>query len=353
MIVSVVALILLAVSLIQTTEIPPKISMTVVKVGRNVTLQCPVSEMDGKFFSWYKQPLGYMVQAVATGNFVQQRLAKQFRNDRFKVTGGESRYFLTISNVSKEDEATYFCVNGTAYEQSFVTGIFLAVDDRSEQKSVYVEQSPGITSVQQGNSAILQCSLLSKSKKNPDPCPDENNVYWFRAGSGESHPSFIYTDHRNTTGEQKERSCVYRLSKTIQNSSDAGTYYCAVVTCGEILFGEGTKVETGPKLEPLVLGLVVVLACCVTVIAVLIYYVNQGVCRHCKGAKAASHYPRHHNSIVEPPSDMGGNFNEVNYAALDFSARDVKGVKKQRKKDHTLQECVYSAVNGDAHTHLN
>ncbi len=105
-----------------------------------------------------------------------------------------------------------------------------------------VKQRPETASVQPGGSVTLQCSLLSKNKEKVQ-CPGEQSVYWFRPGSGESHPSIIYT-HRNSSDEQEERSCVYSLSKTIQNSSDAGTYYCAVVTCGEILFGEGTKVET-------------------------------------------------------------------------------------------------------------
>uniref|UniRef100_A0A671Y4B9 Ig-like domain-containing protein n=1 Tax=Sparus aurata TaxID=8175 RepID=A0A671Y4B9_SPAAU len=46
--------------------------------------------------------------------------------------------------------------------------------------------------------------------------------------------------HRSDT----QKSCVYHFSKKV-SSSDAGTYYCAVATCGEILFGNGAKVETG------------------------------------------------------------------------------------------------------------
>ncbi|KAI3351503.1 hypothetical protein L3Q82_020346, partial [Scortum barcoo] len=115
--------------------------------------------------------------------------------------------------------------------------------DHNQQKSVIVKQSPETASVQPGGSVTLQCSLLSKNKENRVQCPGEHSVYWFRAGSGGLHPGIIYT-HRNSSDEEEERSCVYSLSKTIQNSSDTGTYYCAVATCGEILFGEGTTVET-------------------------------------------------------------------------------------------------------------
>lgn len=110
-------------------------------------------------------------------------------------------------------------------------------DHKNQQKSVHVRQSPQIESVQPGDPMTLQCSILSKGLQ----CPGEHSVYWFRAGSGKSHPSIIYT-HSHSSDEDKKRSCVYSLSKTMRESSDNGTYYCAVVTCGEILFGEGTKV---------------------------------------------------------------------------------------------------------------
>ncbi|KAF3838694.1 hypothetical protein F7725_010462 [Dissostichus mawsoni] len=117
---------------------------------------------------------------------------------------------------------------------------FLLLNHADQRKSVYVKQSPKTKSVQPGDSVTLECSLLSKNKENADQCPGEHNVSWFRSGSGESRPSIIYTHSE----EQKERSCVFSLSKTIHNSSDTGTYYCAVATCGQILFGEGTTVET-------------------------------------------------------------------------------------------------------------
>lgn len=52
--------------------------------------------------------------------------------------------------------------------------------------------------------------------------------------------------------DDTERRCIYHLSKTIQNLSDTGTYYCAVVTCGVILFGEGSKVDTSKYVQSLI-----------------------------------------------------------------------------------------------------
>ncbi|XP_038554921.1 uncharacterized protein LOC119888438 [Micropterus salmoides] len=271
-------------NLIQSADDPRPICLTVVEVGGNVTLHCPVSEKEGKFFHWYKQSLGYMVQSVAAGTFNRQTFTAQFNNSRFTVTEGQAEYLLTIRNVSKEDEATYLCQSGTPYSQSFVKGTFLAVNDRSQQKSVNVKQTPETASVQSGGTLTLQCSLPSKNKGNTSQCPGEHSVYWFRAESEKFYPSIIYTP-KKSSDEQVEKSCVYSLSKTIQSSSDAGTYYCAVVTCGEILFGEGTKVETRPELDSIVaIVLGALLACCVIVIVLLVFHINRiRVCKYCKG----------------------------------------------------------------------
>nr|XP_019949082.1 PREDICTED: uncharacterized protein LOC109633529 [Paralichthys olivaceus] len=260
-------------TLILTAELPH----LMVERGNNVTLTCPLSK--GKFFYWYKQSLGHMLERVAS-RIVD---VPEVTDSRFKLTKGDDGYLLTISNVSKEDEATYFCQNGTSYRQTFTSGTFLAVNDQNQPKHYCMKQTPETVSVGPGGSVTLQCSLLSKHKENSVQCPGEHRVHWFRAGSGQSQPGIIYTQS-SRSDEQEQKSCVYSLSKTIQNSSDAGTYHCAVVTCGKILFGGGTKVEMRSELDPLFLVLAVLLACCVTVIVVLSVKVNQRVCKHCKGS---------------------------------------------------------------------
>uniref|UniRef100_A0A3B4TCK3 Uncharacterized LOC111232756 n=1 Tax=Seriola dumerili TaxID=41447 RepID=A0A3B4TCK3_SERDU len=260
------ALILLAV--IQTIEVPHHISLTVVEPGDNLTLTCIVIGKEIGLFYWYKLNFGYMIQTIASGSFTKITLQGQFKNPRFNVTKEGDLHSLIIRNISKEDEATYFCQAGAAYLMKFINGTNLAVNGK--KISVHVKQSPETASVQLGASMTLQCSLLYTNKESRAQCPGEHSVHWFRAGSGGFHPGIIYT-HSNRSDEQEERSCVYSLSKTIQNSSDAGTYYCAVVTCGEILFGEGTKVEIIFLWGPAVTVLTVLLALSVIVIAVLIF----------------------------------------------------------------------------------
>ncbi|XP_043983741.1 uncharacterized protein LOC122837452 [Gambusia affinis] len=264
-------------SLTQTNEVPHQITLKVVEVGGNVTLHCPRSNKEGNFIHWYKQPLGHMLQTVATSVLNKPKLNEKFSNNRFNFT---AQYSLTIKDIIKEDEATYFCQSGTAYFQSFSTGIYLAVHDCKSRTLTQVRQTPETISVQEGDKVNLHCSLHSSSRDNTRHNPSDYNVHWFRAGFGESHLSFIYTQKNRSSNS----SCVSQLSKTIQNSSDTGIYYCAVVTCGKILFGEGTKVEMSSQFNPAVLVLSVLLACCVTLIISLIVYIKLKVYGHFEGA---------------------------------------------------------------------
>uniref|UniRef100_A0A3B4AE90 Ig-like domain-containing protein n=1 Tax=Periophthalmus magnuspinnatus TaxID=409849 RepID=A0A3B4AE90_9GOBI len=95
-----------------------------------------------------------------------------------------------------------------------------------------------------GDPMQLKCSLVSKNSSTLQ-CPSKRNLLWFRSGAGESPGSIIYT-YEEQTEEQNQRRCVYSLSTTIQDVSDTGTYYCAVATCGHVLFGPGTRVEIRP-----------------------------------------------------------------------------------------------------------
>lgn len=161
-------------------------------------------------------------------------------------------YSLIIRNVSPEDDATYICQAGSAYTMTIINGTVLAVkgkvysfqcicyislkihtiiiynlscifgshaDPKSQQKSIYIKQSSDEESVHLGDTVNLQCSVSSSCKEHTDQCPGQHRVHWFRAGS-ESHPGIIYSD---SYSREEERTCVYHLSKTIRQSSDAGT----------------------------------------------------------------------------------------------------------------------------------
>uniref|UniRef100_A0A3P8NKC1 Ig-like domain-containing protein n=1 Tax=Astatotilapia calliptera TaxID=8154 RepID=A0A3P8NKC1_ASTCA len=283
MIIALAALILLCTpSVTQTSEVPQLISLTVVDLGDNVTFGCEVSEKELKSLHWYKQSLGHLPQSVASVILDKITSTDAFKDSRFTL----NKEIFTIRNVSKEDEATYFCQMRTTYSQMFSSGTFLAVKGKMLPMALKLLCSVN-KSVLIGDSLALQCSLLSTSKEKAFQCPDEHRVYWLRAGSESFTPSIIHT-HMDSRDEALKRNCVYSLSKTIQDYSDAGTYYCAVVTCGKILFGEGTKVEiksvSGFGLFVLVLA--VFLTSSMILIPILVFYSNQrNACQRCTGWK--------------------------------------------------------------------
>nr|XP_004553642.2 twitchin [Maylandia zebra] len=254
-------------SLTEGDEDPFQSSITVTKLGDNVTLTCKIPRDDVGLSYWYKLKFGNMIETIASGSFDKISLKGPFNNSRFNATKVGDIYSLTITNATKEDEATYLCQGGMAYKMEFFNSTLLVVDDtKTLQKSFTVKQTSDVESVHLGDTMTLQCSLLSENKDDTDQCPDEDKVHWFK-GASESHPGSIY--HGSLRNKEDGR-CDYSLSKTVTNSSDAGTYYCAVVTCGQILFGEGTVVEIGQKWDPVVIVLGMLLALCVIVIAVLI-----------------------------------------------------------------------------------
>uniref|UniRef100_A0A3B5KS72 Ig-like domain-containing protein n=1 Tax=Xiphophorus couchianus TaxID=32473 RepID=A0A3B5KS72_9TELE len=301
--------------LIQTIQIPDKIPLTEAELSQTVNLTCKVLGFDNGLFFWYKINHGLMVQTVAGGSFNKVKLEQHFLNSRFESKKVEDTYCLIIKNVSKEDEATYFCQAGAAYKMTFVNGTNLV-------KSYNVIQTSDVKSVLPGTEVTLHCSLLSEKKKkeSTDQCADKHDVFWFRAES-KSNPGFIYADKKRCS-TQAGSSCEYRLTKTIRNSLDAGTYYCAVVTCGEILFGEGIKVETREELFLYAIVLLGGLLACSVLVNITLMSQRRKPKRHCENR-------------------IGRFVDGLNYVALNFSSR--KSARRKSKRE-TSDNCTYSNI---------
>ncbi|CAL8271445.1 unnamed protein product [Boreogadus saida] len=330
---------------IETQEIPRWITVNTAELGDTVSLDCAALPDDRVRIYWYKQSLGCVPQTVAAKTYEKMTFNPPFH---LRFTVG-SDFNLTIRNVTKGDEANYFCQQGVL--NSWNKGTFLSVKDPNEQRFVSqtVVQQPVSASAQLGDPVALQCSVTSQRTDHSNQCQGEPSVYWFR--SGPSHPAAIYMNG-NRSGECQNssgppsapQSCVYTLPKNSVDSSDAGTYYCALAACGEVVFGNGTKLditELGKNEVTVVLG--ILLACCLVVIIILFLTRNKKhVCEHCKGTQSASNHVDHDSVIQE----QDGETDSLNYAALKFSARKTRGMKKNSVR---TEESVYSAVRETCH----
>uniref|UniRef100_A0A3Q4HPE1 Ig-like domain-containing protein n=1 Tax=Neolamprologus brichardi TaxID=32507 RepID=A0A3Q4HPE1_NEOBR len=257
---------------------------------------------------WYRQSVGETLKLIVTlYRDTEPVYASALLKSRYPAKNANNFSKLTILETIQEDEGMYHC-GTTAWGNLEWSGTYLLVKGNTERTSNYIVVQQPIDSnpVRPGDTATLQCSVLSDSENKT--CPGDHNVFWFRAGSNNSHPNIIYTDGNRTDQCEKrsehQKRCFYRFSKNV-SSSDAGTYYCAVATCGEILLGNGTTVELGMILFYL--------------LAFMLNYVNIKI-RKCY-LKVKSHTEA-----------------DINYAALNFSERKTRG---RRKREFT-ETSVYS-----------
>ncbi|XP_036453282.1 uncharacterized protein LOC118826427 [Colossoma macropomum] len=234
--------------------------LKVIQVGENISLNCSTSYSYVTAIVWFKQTPGEKALLIASAFSSTPQYHNDFdKSGRFTAVRGKSSFTLNISNAEPSDSATYYC-SLTLYADVALLGCTVLVLKGSSSSLSAVLQPPVSDPVELGGDTTLQCSILT------DTSAGERSVYWFRHGSGESHPGIIYT-HGNRSDECKKssetdsptQSCVYKLPKRNLSLSDAGTYYCAVLMCGEIIFGNGTKLDVVEKgvLDPTLLVLAV------------------------------------------------------------------------------------------------
>nr|XP_024661606.1 uncharacterized protein LOC112436342 [Maylandia zebra] len=261
-----------------------------VQLGEPATLTCAIpKELSIRGLKWYKQSVGDTLKLIVTLIQSKAVFSPGFLSSRFRINNDANFSSLIILETVQEDEGHYHCTN-TEWIGTTWGGIYLLVTGKAQRTSNYavsqllIESNPGDT-------MTLQCSVFSDSDNKT--CPGDLNILWVREGSDKSLPNIIYTD-KNRSNEREKRSdhqktCVYRFSKNV-SSSDAGTYYCAVATCGEILFGSGTTVviqessvwsQTASRVVFLLCAVVVI---SLIVIAVLIYTIKINNSDHPKAA---------------------------------------------------------------------
>ncbi|XP_035266662.1 uncharacterized protein LOC118223784 [Anguilla anguilla] len=316
------------------------------QLGDNVTLPCFHAQDFVSSASWFKQPLGKKPRIIAiTMNPESGAIfSNEFKNStRFSAKTKQGSFNLTVSRVEPSDSATYYCSITRYSGISFGDGATLMVTGSESHGRTVVLQQPESESVQPGDSVTLQCSVHTET------CAGEHSVYWFRKGSGESPPGIIYTHgtrsdecQRSSGAVSPTQSCVYNFPKRNLSPSDAGTYYCAVATCGEILFGNGTKlgIEGEPKTVSFIILSIpcVALALSLIVIAALLRsWKKRKVCEHCTG----NNLQKSRLDTTDDPREQCSTEDALNYAALRFSEKNTKARPKRRDQREDL---VYSDV---------
>uniref|UniRef100_A0A8C7NE04 Ig-like domain-containing protein n=1 Tax=Oncorhynchus mykiss TaxID=8022 RepID=A0A8C7NE04_ONCMY len=289
-------------------------------VGDTVILRCFYEGDMVVISSWYKQTLGEKLQLFSTfyNNESDATFHHKFKdNPRFSVRSGKEVNHLRISDIELSDSATYYC--GSTYNNIMEFGKGTIVIVKGSRNTTVLQQFIS-GSVQPGDSVTLNCTIHTET------CAGERSVYWFRHGSGEYHPGIIYTHgdrsdqcEKSPVAGSPTQSCVYNLPKRNLSLSDAGTYYCAVASCGEILFGNGTKLDIK---EPFLLvyclssalGLSFIL---ITVLGFIMYNMNKRKCLQCRDADS------------------------LHYVALNLSN---KKNRSRRQRSNMEEETVYSGI---------
>ncbi|XP_015259459.1 PREDICTED: uncharacterized protein LOC107104062 isoform X1 [Cyprinodon variegatus] len=308
----------------------------------NFTCDLPDNhDSSGEHF-WYKQTTGDTLEVIVKFvNYANPQYGTHYSDSRIKSVITDKMSILTILDTAIEDEGMYHCVF-TDWQTNIWHGTYLLIKGNTAGTSNYkvFQKLMEPDSLHPQDYVTLQCSVLSDFESKT--CPGEFSVFWFR--SDKSPPDIIYTEgYRTNTCQKKidhQTRCVYNFSKDIR-SSDVGTYYCAVATCGEILFGVATKPEV--VTDPVSLVLLIAVSCLIiSLIGNIVLICHKTPTAACKQFKEIEGTPSQERlrNLSEQSDQTNGDERDLNYAELHFSA----GKARRRKKMNGAEDSVYSYV---------
>ncbi|XP_070785946.1 uncharacterized protein [Enoplosus armatus] len=302
-------------------------------VGETVTLKCYCQNDAVTFLSWYQQSLGGKPLVISTRmkHNTKASIYPAYK-ERFQVLaeGEKGINHLIIRNVSLSESATYYCGVLEFNAIEFGHGAFLHVKSSLSNTQAVVHQ-PALEPLWPGDSVNLSCTAYT------EPCAAEQSFYWFRHGAAQ--PAVMY----RSAGQCKDlssqgshmKNCTLNLPIKSVGSSDTGMYYCALASCGEIVFGNGTRVEIAvPPL--LVYCLCVALAVSIIMLlalALIMHKLNQKSCSVCNGNVS-------HLTTSAASDAMGQDADILHYAALSLN----RARERRHQEDNMESDCVYAGV---------
>ncbi|XP_068444149.1 uncharacterized protein [Clinocottus analis] len=245
--------------------------------------------------------------------------------ERFQISQEAGTNHLVIKKLGMSDSATYYCGALEFHTIEFGEGAFLHVR-ASPSNSSAVVQRPALARLRSGDSLNLSCTAHAGA------CAAARNLYWFRRGAARPAIVSVAECEYLPNDERHEKECTSNLTLTSVSSLDAGMYYCAVASCGEVEFGKGTRVQIAGGSFFMVYCLSAALAGAIAVLLVLAFVVYE--LRKKSRKEAVSHL------AFSAAADVTNQEAEMYYAALSLN----RASERQHTEDAGESACVYSRV---------
>lgn len=223
-------------------QIQPE-SFQAAKLGDTVEVNCQVYS-GSRTMLWYKLNTDRRLQLLASISIHKGQI--KYTDDRFSVQTSTSSSVLRISKLTWKDTGTYYCGVMNFYDVNFGSGTVLVIKGDSRPMESVVQRPDNIT-VQPGDSVTLSCSFITSH------CPEEHiSGIWLKSGFTSEIISWINGNERVTCESRAhsgETTCVHNFTMKALSSADDGTYLCVVTSCGQTLFGNGTRLHLNSKIK--------------------------------------------------------------------------------------------------------